>query len=146
MEDLSKISKKIEDITNHKDWKKLSGHDGKDLFLPEIDLEVYQYKNLDEIFANLKEIITESPLKIDQLDNKIEYIKNSFESVDSRLREIKKIGYIRRGLNNLLKTFINNSCLETEKDSAKNSIKKIDSFVIDLLKNRYLTVDIEELE
>lgn len=152
---LFKICKEIGDFgypTNSKAEKSQikknipSKLNGEDFILTEFSLEPDQYKGLDEIFSNLRRVLTESPLEIKHLNTKIEFIRNSFNNIDSRLREIRKICYIRRGIINLLRNCIKTSRSQIIENAAKDSIMKVNSIIIDLLKNRFLTVELEELD
>ncbi len=152
---LYKICKEIdelEDLTHVKVKKGQTNKefpsklDKEDFILTEFSLESDQYKGLDEIFSNLRRVLTESPLEIEYLNTKIEFLRNSFNNIDSRLREIKKICYIRRGINNLLRNCIKTSRSQMIENAAKDSIMRVNSIIIDLLKNRFLTVELEELD
>jgi len=120
--------------------------DGEDFILTEFSLGSGQYIGLYEIFSNLIRVLTEGPLEIEHLHAKIEFIRNSFNNIDSRLQEIRKICYIRRGIINLLRNCIKTSRSQIIENAAKDSIMKVNSIIIDLLKNRFLTVELEELD
>jgi len=155
MSNLFKVCKEISDLGDSTNPKAEKGQinknipsklDGEDFILTEFSLGSDQYIGLDEIFSNLRKVLTESPLEIEHLHAKIEFIRNSFNNIDSRLREIRKICYIRRGIINLLRNCIKNSRSQIIENAAEDSIMKVNSIIIDLLKNRFLTVELEELD